>query len=583
MNQNWFEMDDIRRKSFNKSVWIPLRAVYCNEKFGQYAYEGCKEDFFGSGCIAVPTDKKEFTEKLGWSDIGISYNHSGSYEDKYLPADIYEDYEGNFIGIHLVLDQRSISEHQNVWHLHQDIVVTLGLQREGDIWICPEDGYIEVARLKKDSNEKPVLLEMKAQYLKDYLCARNMGIYITSFFSRNAIVSDASFITWENGEKHDGVESNRWEGRVIPIHEGGGEQYGGKMAIFHMSRTDIDETDDAPEISGIPTDENIKSESWEKPFEGRKLYRIIGEFWRNEWIEPSKYSLKIKGDEVASTVFFIIDIEGNKVKGNDLIHSGKWLWFKPDVIMALSHRRGGSLNFYTKNTGAVACSIGNDVHFGINTLGYINVYAKDIGLLPEWQQQIWAGYNITPEGGVSDELLASQARAEPADTQAPETFFARGIELINEISTEKLNFPLFRPHEITPDLLNKIHRFRAIDESGLFALAKDIARLTADSLDAEAMQKTVSPPKGTKWGSLKSLENILASKIKPEIAREITSALVGVYELRLADAHLPSSKINEAFKLTNIDRNLPMIFQAHQMLHSCVSSLFGVLEVLKRW
>jgi len=216
-------------------------------------------------------------------------------------------------------------------------------------------------------------------------------------------------------------------------------------------------------------------------------------------------------------------------------------------------------------------------------LGYVNVYAEDVGMLSEWQQQIWASYNIVPDGGVSDELLASQVRAEPADTRAPETFFGQGIELINEISTQKLNFSLFRHHEIVPDLLSKVHRFRAVDESGLFALAKDIARLTADSLDIDAMQKIVAPPKGTKWGSLKSLENLLASKIEPHDARLTMSALVGAYKLRLADAHLPSSEINEAFNLMNIDRNLPMIFQAYQMLCSCVSSLFTVLEVLKRW
>lgn len=582
MNQNWFEMNDIRGKIFSKAVWIPLRAAYRNEHTGKYGYEGYKEDFSGSGCIAVPTDKKEFAERLGWMDVGISHQHSGVYDnEKYSPADIFEDYRGGFKGLHLVLNQRSTSEHSKVWHLHQDLVLTLGLQREGDIWVCPEDGYTEVARLKRNDGE-PVLLEMKVQYLKDYLCARDMGLYITSFFSRDAIVSNASFITWENGEKKDGADSNRWEGRIIPIHEGG-ERYGAKMAVFHISRTDVDETEDVPDISEIPTDENTKSESWEKPFEGKKLYRILGELWRNEWIEPGKYSPKVRRDEIQSTIFFTINAEGRKVKGDGLIHSGKWLWFKPDVIMTLSHRRGGSLEFYTQNTGSVACSIGNDVHFGINSLGYVNVYAKDIGMLPEWQQQIWAGYNATPEGGVSDELLASQVRAEPADTQAPEAFLSLGIKLINEITNEKLNFSLFRQHEIIPDLLNRVHRFRAVDEAGLFALAKDIARLTADSLDAEAMQKIVSPPKDKKWGSLKSLENLLASKINPELAREIMSALVGVYELRLADAHLPSSEINEAFKLINVDRNLPMIFQAHQMLHSCVSSLFSVIEVLKRW
>jgi hypothetical protein len=219
----------------------------------------------------------------------------------------------------------------------------------------------------------------------------------------------------------------------------------------------------------------------------------------------------------------------------------------------------------------------------VNELGYINVYAKDIGLLPEWQKQIWAGYNLTPEGGVSSELLASQVRAEPANTQAPENFLPKGIEAINALSQEKLGIKLFRVHEAIPELLAKTHRFRVIDESSLYALAKDLARIIADSLDADAMQSVVAPPKDTTWRSLKSLENLLASQLNRDLVRRMTASLVGVYELRHADAHLPSRKIDEAFQLIDVDRSLPYVHQAHRMLHRVVSSLFGVVEAFRQW
>ena len=80
MNQEWFEMPDIRRKIFNISVWIPLRAIIHNERNGKYGYEGYKEDFFGSGSIAVPTKDLGLAKKLGWMDIGISHQHSGYIE-----------------------------------------------------------------------------------------------------------------------------------------------------------------------------------------------------------------------------------------------------------------------------------------------------------------------------------------------------------------------------------------------------------------------------------------------------------------------------------------------------------------------
>ena len=46
VNQDWFEMLDVRRKNFSRSVWIPLRAIVQKESNGKYGYEGYKEDFF---------------------------------------------------------------------------------------------------------------------------------------------------------------------------------------------------------------------------------------------------------------------------------------------------------------------------------------------------------------------------------------------------------------------------------------------------------------------------------------------------------------------------------------------------------
>jgi hypothetical protein len=582
VDQSWFEMGDIRRRKLKNSVWIPLRAIK-EIQDGRYGYAGYKKEFCGTGSIAVPVDKKESAEKLGWRDIGIIPKHSGVYWDSgYTPVDVYEGCDRELLGLHLVLDQHFNSMEVREWHLHQDFAITLGLKRENDVWVCPNEGYVEVVHLCRSTDGRPILLEVRAEYLKDYLCARGMGLYVTSFYSRDIVTEDASFIDWKDGSKDDKTENDRWEGRVIEIHEGG-HSYGGSMAVFHIARTDVDESDDIPDISGITTDENTISSSWERKFEGRKLYGVLGELWRNEWIDPAQISQRIKEDKLPPSVFFIVDEVGNKASKDSLVDAGKWLWFRPDVIMALAHRRGGSLSWYTRDTGSVSCSPDYHIQFGINGLGLVNVYAKDLVLLPVWQQQIWAGYNISPEGGVSEELLASQVRAQPANTQAPEEFLKRGLRLVNTLAQDRLNIALFKEHAFIPELLERTHRFRAVDEAGLYALAKDVARLTADSLDTAAIQSIVSPPKKTNWGSLKSLENLIALKIDSEKARSMMSALVGVYELRHADAHLPSSEIDEAFALLKVDRSLPTVLQGYQLLHSCVSSIWGTIEVLQRW
>ena len=580
MEQLWFEFRDIRSKKFNKSVWIPLRAIQ-KQITGKNGFLGYEEDFFMCSSLAIPSESKSSVDKLDLYSINNS--NIGFYQDgKYTPTDIFEEHTGKFSGIFLVLEQHINSEEVTEWHLHQDFVASLRLKRESDIWISPTEGYIEVARLRKNLQGKPVLLEVRAEHLKDYLCAQNMELYLASYCCREAVLEDVAFISWDKSSNSETSENERWEGRVQEIHEGG-FPFGEKVAVFHVERTDVEETDDIPIISGIPTGENTKSASWEKSFEGRKLFNVIGELWRHEWIEAARFSPRIKEDGLATTIFFIVDEQGNKESGDTLQEEGRWLWFEPDVIMALINRRGGQLKWYTRDTGSVRCSPDYDIHFGINGLGLVNVYAKDIALLPEWQQRIWAGHNISPEGGVSSELLASQVRAEPAGTQAPEEFLVRGIETINKLSREIFGFNLFREHELIPELFEKAHRFRAIDDAGLFALAKDVARLTADDIATAEIQRIVQIPKNTNWGSLKTLEKLLASKTEAEKARQITGALVGAYELRHADAHLPGKEFQEAFFLLNINRSLPTVIQGYQLLHSCVSSLYGVIEVLRIW
>lgn len=91
------------------------------------------------------------------------------------------------------------------------------------------------------------------------------------------------------------------------------------------------------------------------------------------------------------------------------------------------------------------------------------------------------------------------------------------------------------------------------------------------------------PPKDTKWGSLKSLENLLALRIKESSARKIIGPLVGIHKLRHADAHLPSSEMDEALALVGVDQKAPYVTQGYQLIHACVISIFTIYEVIAHW
>jgi hypothetical protein len=298
-------------------------------------------------------------------------------------------------------------------------------------------------------------------------------------------------------------------------------------------------------------------------------------------VEPAVASPRVRCDKLPPTVSFVVDTKGSRENATTLVGGGRWLWFRPDVVMALLRWRGSSLDWYTRDTGRVGCCPGLGLHFGLNKLGFVNVYAKDVALLPEWAQREWASWNVAPDGGVSGELIAAQVAAEPATTQAPEPWLRAGMDRLNQIASERLGFPILRGHARDEEIIAQTHRFRSLDLEGLCSLAKDVSRLIADRIDVSALQEVAPPPKGARWASLKTLENLVALGVGSEAARELMGPLVGVQELRQADAHLPSGDLESSLRLAGVDTSVPYVHQGLLLLSASVSSLFGIAEALE--
>ena len=84
--QVWFEMDGIRKRSYQKSVWIPVRASQKLIERGESGSEGYLEDFFGLGSVMFSRQTKIDVSKLGWMDIGISNDYKGGQITRHFQA-----------------------------------------------------------------------------------------------------------------------------------------------------------------------------------------------------------------------------------------------------------------------------------------------------------------------------------------------------------------------------------------------------------------------------------------------------------------------------------------------------------------
>lgn len=140
---------------------------------------------------------------------------------------------------------------------------------------------------------------------------------------------------------------------------------------------------------------------------------------------------------------------------------------------------------------------------------------------------------------------------------------------------------LLRDNEAVPSLLRRLHRFQAVKQDGILELAKDLTRLFMERIDAEAIAAQLSLSKNEKRpGSLKLLERLLSTKLAKAEAGKLMSPLFGIYDLRLADAHLGSARIESGRMRTGIDDTLPAPMQGRQLLHSFNETLKRVTGAL---
>ena len=131
--------------------------------------------------------------------------------------------------------------------------------------------------------------------------------------------------------------------------------------------------------------------------------------------------------------------------------------------------------------------------------------------------------------------------------------------------------------------MSTCHRFRATDTAGLRSLAKDVARLTADSFDAQLCLTLVPAPNGITLKGNKAVQNLVATRIGVAEAKTLMGPLVGIYDLRLSDAHLPSSQVHEAMDLVGLSDEAPFVNQGLELLSVASASLAGIADIIEQW
>lgn len=262
MNRDWVLQTRETRRSFANATWVPLRASQDDEQgkatVTQVGYVG---EFFGCGSVAFPPQHREVAEKLSWSDLGVSHSaRPYAYRDGYYsPVDQYQYNDKEPIGVELVFVHDQPVVGGTKWILNPDLVIALRLVKEGDNWVRPEEDFVVVAREVFDTDGKHRLIEIKREFLIDYLAARGLALRLSYYRQRVENVASLEGTEYEGLENY---QSDRDGGRFELLTRSLNDVYGGSWASFRVWRTDVDEEEDAP-VLGPERDDNTESEQSE--------------------------------------------------------------------------------------------------------------------------------------------------------------------------------------------------------------------------------------------------------------------------------------------------------------------------------
>jgi len=218
----------------------------------------------------------------------------------------------------------------------------------------------------------------------------------------------------------------------------------------------------------------------------------------------------------------------------------------------------------------------------MNDLGLINIFAQDICFLSEHHKKIWAAFNVSPEGKVCKELLMSQVNAEPARTFAPEFLLFKVTEILDTEFKAKFGKNLFEYHIFQDNINLKIQRFCVLNLEDLFKLAQLITKYVIERINIDNIDSILTKDYSG-LGSIKKIEKLL-SQFSID-GYNLTSVLVGVYELRLAESHLSSSDLDDSIKIAGLNMNQPFPLIGKQLIFNvanCLKEIFIQLEGIKK-
>ena len=581
----WLMQTKEMKLRFNTSTWIPLRGsrgVFLENplKMGR---TGTIVEYFACGSAAFPPEMKEMVEKkISWYDLGNMHetkpgiNKDGSYS----PIEEFNIDYGRTVGVELVLKFPKGTGYGMRLMPNPDLVSALRLTKKGNSWVMAERNDEVVMREELEKDGEIRLIEIKREYLVDYLAARNLELRLVYFRQRLAFPERLAGTQLETLETHETERGKmRFGIRIFNRSEQSSEIW----TTLKLNRNDVNDLEDAPNYGApVSGDEvTVKCGVAQVQAEKHSDWMIRSELTDYEWITHNNVSHIVRGDP-EKDIEFITDTARKMTPATELDDENKvlYLFFEAEVINRLSKLKGFQLLWETRQTAIVRFPDTVDLQIGLNGLGHVTVWAQQIARLPAWHQNFWKAHNITPDGKVGKELLDLYLYGKNVTSTAPEMQFFQNLDKLQDTFKRIYNEDLFAS-DINEDQEKSISRFECLEKSSLFRLAKNINLCLIERMNVGVLKKLSHDPEKKGKKSRQLLQGIVAEHIGEDRAKLMFTPIAGLIDMRNADAHSIDRSKNDPLELAGVDPNALPLHQGEQLIANIAESIRQIEEALK--
>ena len=519
-NQSWFEMVDVISNRHGDGEWTILWAYEVVRTGKEFSAPYCEEIFRVRSIFAPMTNKQELFSV--WYDIDTD-NVFPCVDRKHYckPGTYYFDSSlGREAGEYGVYSYMTAHGETSELIINPDFVAALGLVKHEDSWLKPSECGKEVIKIERNKENKIVRISVRTELLKDYLCARGMGLYVEEFRHRQEQDFDGNQIDWtrspyiEEKVARDGNGRYEWKG-------------------WMFKHTDEHSWDDVQTVKGIIL--SLPS-----------YYRIEGQLWKQFWVNPGELSSRVADDNLGLKYYVIPNGDEHEISPlDDLEYGHIYLFFNVGLARKLQDA-GLRIKWEARDVFTVQPPSGEPIMCGISKKGKIFAIAADIARQDGWLQLLIHSENVKPEEQkdiVGCELFQNQMMCEYLTSKAPENEFKSLLQELELAFEAKTGVKLWKDFDSANNIVSSVSRLLSIDEEGFVRLAKNLTGAMIERIDTSELKKYINSRVDTK--ELKSIGLFSASLRLLGVEHDVDQLVKfmrNINDVRQIDAHLMSKK-----------------------------------------